>query len=129
MADTSAGDPQGRRSGRHRNQPSPPAQLPLEWFDAAARAAASEAKRTSRRARRPARATLPAPKSQEHAAERTLLLRVPEVGRILQIGRRQAWELVWRGELPAVRIGRRTVRVTRADLERFVDERPGAYGT
>lgn len=129
MTDASAGDQRGRRRSRRRDPQSSGAQLPLQWFDAAARAAVSEAKRTACAPRRPARTTPPTTKPPEPAAERTMLLRVPEVGRILQIGRRQAWELVWRGDLPAVRIGRRTVRVTRADLERFVQERPGAYGT
>src|SRR5258708_38966896 len=34
-----------------------------------------------------------------------LLSTVPEVAHVLHLGRRQAWELVWRGELPVVRLG------------------------
>lgn len=59
-------------------------------------------------------------------AER-LLLTVPEAARALHIGRRQAWELVWRGELPVVRLGR-SVRIARPVLERFVAERSLPYG-
>jgi len=55
-----------------------------------------------------------------------LLLTVPEAARLLHIGRRQAWELVWRGELPVVRLGR-SVSVARPVLERFVAERSAPY--
>lgn len=57
-----------------------------------------------------------------------MLLKVPDVARLLQIGRRQAWELVWRGEVPAVRIGQRSIRVTRADLDRYIERHRGPYG-
>jgi excisionase family DNA binding protein len=56
-----------------------------------------------------------------------LLYTVPEVARCLHIGRRQTWELVWRGELPVVRLGR-SVRIARPVLERFVAERSAPYG-
>jgi excisionase family DNA binding protein len=58
-----------------------------------------------------------------------LLLTVAEVARTLQIGRRQAWEMVWRGELPVVRLGPRTIRVARVVLQRYVVERSRPYGT
>jgi excisionase family DNA binding protein len=70
-----------------------------------------------------------------------LLLTVAEVARTLQIGRRQAWEMVWRGDLPVVRLGPRTIRVAQVVLQRYVvgkessirdvsrvGLRPGAYG-
>jgi excisionase family DNA binding protein len=56
-----------------------------------------------------------------------LLFTVPEAARALHIGRRQAWELVWRGELPVVRLGR-SVRIARPALERFVADRSAPYG-
>lgn len=56
-----------------------------------------------------------------------LLITVPEAAHVLHIGRRQAWELVWRGELTVVRLGR-SVRVARPVLERFVAERSAPYG-
>lgn len=56
-----------------------------------------------------------------------LLLTVPEAAHLLHIGRRQAWEMVWRGELPVVRLGR-SVRIARPVLERFVTERSLPYG-
>lgn len=56
-----------------------------------------------------------------------LLLTVPEAAKILQIGRRQLWEIVWRDEIPIVRLGR-SVRIARAALETFVIERSRLYG-
>ena len=58
-----------------------------------------------------------------------VLLSVTDVARCLHIGRRQAWEMVWRGELPVVRLGPRTVRVARAVLEHFVLDRSRPYGS
>jgi excisionase family DNA binding protein len=40
----------------------------------------------------------------------------------LSIPRSRAYELIARGELPAVRIGERSIRVNRAELERFLLE-------
>lgn len=65
---------------------------------------------------------------QAQGADRDrLLITVPEAAHVLHIGRRQAWEMVWRGELPVVRLGR-SVRVARPILERFVTERSLPYG-
>ena len=47
------------------------------------------------------------------------LLTVPEAARLLRIGRNLAYELVARGELPAVRLGR-VIRVPRASLEQWI---------
>lgn len=49
-------------------------------------------------------------------------LRVPEVAEELNIPRSRAYELIQRGELPAVRIGERSIRVNRMELERFLLE-------
>jgi excisionase family DNA binding protein len=49
-------------------------------------------------------------------------LKVPEVAEFLQIGRTRAYELVSSGEIPYVRIGR-SVRVSRRELERWLEER------
>ncbi len=54
--------------------------------------------------------------------EPPLLLRAHEAGRLLGLGRSTVFELIAAGELPAVRIGR-AVRVPRAGLERWVQER------
>jgi excisionase family DNA binding protein len=40
----------------------------------------------------------------------------------LSIPRSRAYELIARGELPAVRIGERSIRVNRQELERFLLE-------
>jgi excisionase family DNA binding protein len=47
-------------------------------------------------------------------------LTVPEVAEELRIPRSRAYELCARGDLPAVRIGERSIRINRAELERFL---------
>jgi excisionase family DNA binding protein len=47
-------------------------------------------------------------------------LTVPEVAKELRIPRSRAYELIQRGGLPAVRIGERSIRVHRGELERFL---------
>lgn len=49
-------------------------------------------------------------------------LTVPEVAEELHIPRTRAYELIARGELPAVRVGERSIRVNRHELERFLLE-------
>jgi excisionase family DNA binding protein len=53
--------------------------------------------------------------------ERTWLT-VPQVAEELHIPRTRAYELIARGELPAVRVGERSIRVNRVELERFLLE-------
>jgi excisionase family DNA binding protein len=53
--------------------------------------------------------------------ERTWLT-VPQVAEELHIPRTRTYELIARGELPAVRIGERSIRVNRNELERFLFE-------
>ena len=56
-------------------------------------------------------------------------LRVPEAAELLGLPRTRAYELIQRGELPAVRIGARSIRVNRAELERFLLESRRVVGT
>ena len=58
--------------------------------------------------------------------ERRLTVGVPEAARLLGISRSLAYELVARGELPCVRLGRRVVIPIRAidDLLASARERP-----
>ncbi len=49
-------------------------------------------------------------------------LRVPEAADLLGIPRSRCYELIQQGELPAVRIGERSIRVNRGELERFLLE-------
>jgi excisionase family DNA binding protein len=49
-------------------------------------------------------------------------LTVPDLAEELQIPRTRAYELIQRGDLPAVRIGERSIRVNRQELERFLLE-------
>jgi len=74
--------------------------------------------RARRRARKgPGRSPDPSP-----TRVAPLLVRVEEVGELLQIGRTHIWELIWAGELPVVRLGR-SVRIPRQRLEDWVQER------
>jgi excisionase family DNA binding protein len=57
----------------------------------------------------------------EATAEQSWLT-VPEVAEELRIPRSRAYELISRGELPAVRVGERSIRVHRGELERFLLE-------
>lgn len=51
----------------------------------------------------------------------TALLTVPEAARVIRMSPRRAYELAASGELPGVRrMGKRTFRVSRAELEAFV---------
>jgi excisionase family DNA binding protein len=47
------------------------------------------------------------------------VMKVPEVAAVLRVGRNAAYELIQRGELQAVHIGR-SVRVTRWALEAYL---------
>jgi excisionase family DNA binding protein len=49
-------------------------------------------------------------------------LTVPEVAEELKIPRSRAYDLVAHGDLPAVRIGERSIRLNRRELERFLLE-------
>jgi excisionase family DNA binding protein len=49
-------------------------------------------------------------------------LTVPEAAQELRIPRTRCYELIARGELPAVRIGERSIRINRRELERFLLE-------
>jgi excisionase family DNA binding protein len=55
-------------------------------------------------------------------ASDTSWLTVPEAAEELRIPRTRCYELIQRGELPAVRIGERSIRVNRRELERFLLE-------
>jgi excisionase family DNA binding protein len=52
--------------------------------------------------------------------ERNEWLTVPEAAQELRIPRTRCYELIQRGDLPAVRIGERSIRVNRRELERFL---------
>ncbi len=49
-----------------------------------------------------------------------MLLTVPETARLLRISRNLAYELVARGELPAVRLGR-VIRIPRSELDDWLE--------
>ncbi len=49
-------------------------------------------------------------------------MKVPEAAVYFRIPRSRMYELVQRGELPAVRIGARSIRVNRREVEQFLRE-------
>jgi excisionase family DNA binding protein len=49
-------------------------------------------------------------------------LRVREVAELLGLTPARAYDLIAQGELPAVRIGERSIRINRRELERFLLE-------
>lgn len=51
------------------------------------------------------------------------LLRIPEAAAELSIGRSRLYELIAAGEVRAVKIGSRGVRVPASELDRFVADR------
>lgn len=58
------------------------------------------------------------------AVDSSLLLTVSEAARVLRISRNLAYELVARGDLPAVRLGR-VIRVPRHGLEQWIARQSG----
>ncbi len=49
-------------------------------------------------------------------------MKVPEAAELLGLPKTRAYELIQQGELPAVRIGERSIRVNRGELEKFLLE-------
>jgi excisionase family DNA binding protein len=49
-------------------------------------------------------------------------LKVPEAAQYFGVPRSRMYELIQRGELPAVRIGQRSIRVNRREVEQFLRE-------
>jgi excisionase family DNA binding protein len=58
--------------------------------------------------------------TMEHPEMGYRLLRVEEVAEILQVSRAFGYQLVQRGEIPGVHLGR-AVRVRREDLQRYIE--------
>ena len=63
-----------------------------------------------------------APETRAHEEPGKVWLTVPETAEELRIPLSRCYELIQRGELPAVRIGERSIRVNRGELERFLLE-------
>jgi len=61
-----------------------------------------------------------ASETRAHEEPGKVWLTVPEAATELRIPRTRCYELIQRGELPAVRIGERSIRVNRAEMERFL---------
>ncbi len=57
-----------------------------------------------------------------------LVLTVPEMARVLKIGRTLAWKMVWNETIKSVKVGR-TVRVPMAAIEQFLNAgKPAGIG-
>ena len=54
--------------------------------------------------------------------ERKEWMKVPEAAKYFGVPRSRMYELIQAGELPAVRIGQRSIRVNVRDTERFLKE-------
>jgi excisionase family DNA binding protein len=60
--------------------------------------------------------------TKEPEAKQRVWLTVPEAAVELRIPRTRCYELIAQGALPAVRIGERSIRVHRGELEKFLLE-------
>jgi excisionase family DNA binding protein len=49
-------------------------------------------------------------------------MKVPEAAAYFRVPRSRMYELIQRGELPAVRLGRRSIRLNRREVEQFLKE-------
>ncbi len=49
-------------------------------------------------------------------------MKVPEAAAYFRVPRTRMYELIQRGDLPAVRIGERSIRVNRREVEQFLRE-------
>jgi excisionase family DNA binding protein len=62
--------------------------------------------------------------------EPAIWMRVPEAAAYFSVPRSRMYDLIQKGELPAVRLGARSIRVNVRDVERFLAENrridPGA---
>ena len=62
-----------------------------------------------------------APRAERHSTSTIGVLYVEEVARELCISASATYELIRRGKLKALRMGRKLIRVRRADLAEYVD--------
>jgi Helix-turn-helix domain len=71
---------------------------------------------------------VPKPKRQGYAADGRILdkqwdgrdtFNVPEVAKILNLGTWAAWQAVWKGEIPSIKIGGRVI-IPRQAIERLL---------
>jgi len=54
--------------------------------------------------------------------EPAIWMRVPDAAAYFSVPRSRMYDLIQRGEMPAVRIGKRSIRVNRKEVERFLAE-------
>lgn len=56
-------------------------------------------------------------------------MKVPEAAEHFRVPRSRMYALIQSGELPAVRIGERSIRVDRREVERFLKENRRVFGS
>jgi excisionase family DNA binding protein len=52
--------------------------------------------------------------------------KIPQVAEVLGLSTASVWRLIWRGDLPSVRVSERSVRVSREALAGYLAGRPTA---
>lgn len=65
---------------------------------------------------------------EERSAGIEPLLKPREVAAILSVSRSHVYQLISSGQIPSVRVGERTVRVRRSDLEAYIESRVSGGG-
>jgi excisionase family DNA binding protein len=60
--------------------------------------------------------------TQGKLRENLKLLTINEVGKLLSVSRPQVYKLVYAGELDAVQLGKRCLRITESSVKSFLDE-------
>lgn len=58
--------------------------------------------------------------TQQNMTEAQQQFTVTEVAAILKIDKQTVYQMVWRGELPAKRIGKKSIRIGDRDLAEFI---------
>lgn len=56
------------------------------------------------------------------------LLRIEEAAKVLRVGKTKLYELIGRGEIPVVRMGSWTVRISRRALDAWVEQQARCEG-
>ncbi|MEO7020566.1 MAG: helix-turn-helix domain-containing protein [Ktedonobacteraceae bacterium] len=51
-----------------------------------------------------------------------MLLTIPQVAKVLSLGRTKVYELIWKENLPIIKFGR-AVRVSKEDLQHWLEKR------
>lgn len=64
--------------------------------------------------------------TRTHPRPERLLYRIDEAAESMGVGRSTVYEMIWRGELATVRIGKRGQRISVDEIRRWIAEQQGA---